>query len=104
MSRGHDLQALLHDYPIDLVANLHRAAMENHKEEIKAQVLGFSVAVLHGLDMALGGGKGKILDSWLKGMDGPAEEAPDQPSKRSPISEKTAAFFEGAPVKIVKGG
>lgn len=104
MSRGHDLQGLLHDYPIDLVANLHRAAMENRKEEIKAQVLGFSVAVLHGLDMALGGGKGKVLAGWLKTMDRPIEEASDKPSKRRPISEQTAAFFGGAPVKVVKGG
>ena len=58
---------------MDLVLNLHRAAMENRKEQIKVNVLGFSVAVMNALDAAFGGGKGKILEKWLKAMDGPGD-------------------------------
>lgn len=101
--RGHDLQALLHDYPIDLVTNLHQAAMENQRQDLKAQVLGSSVAVLHGLDMALASGKGKILENWLKAIDQSAATAEDRSGKRRPMTEETAKFFGGAPV-IVKGG
>jgi hypothetical protein len=71
VSRGHDLQALLHDYPIDLVLNLHRATMENRKEELKGRVLGLSVAVMNALDAAFNKGQGKILESWLKALDSP---------------------------------
>jgi hypothetical protein len=82
-----------------LVLNLHRAAMENRKEQIKVNVLGFSVAVMNALDAAFGGGKGKILDNWLKVMDGPGES---REGRRSSLSPNTRAFFSGAPVVTQK--
>ena len=80
--------------------NLHRAAMENRKEQIKVKVLGFSVAVMNALDAAFGGGKGKILDNWLKAMDGPGDSREE---RRPSLSPNTRAFFSGAPVVTQKG-
>ena len=87
---------------MDLVVNLHRAAMENQKAELQGQVLGFSVAVMNALDIALGGGKGKILENWLKVMDdsGKAEAGG---TKRSTLSPGAKAFFGGLPVVVKKG-
>lgn len=79
--------------------NLHRAAMENRKEQIKFNVLGLSVAVMNALDAAFGGGKGKILESWLKAMDGPGDS---QKERRASLSPNTRAFFSGAPVVTTK--
>ena len=79
--------------------NLHRAAMENRKEQIKVNVLGFSVAVINALDAAFGGGKGKILDNWLKAIDGPGDS---QKERRASLSPNTRAFFSGAPVMTTK--
>lgn len=79
--------------------NLHRAAMENRKEQIKVNVLGFSVAVMNALDAAFGGGKGKILDNWLKAIDGPGDS---QKERRASLSPNTRAFFSGAPVMTTK--
>ena len=79
--------------------NLHRAAMENRKEQIKVNVLGFSVAVMNALDAAFGGGKGKILDNWLKAIDGPGDS---QKERRASLSPHTRAFFSGAPVVTTK--
>ena len=79
--------------------NLHRAAMENRKEQIKVEVLGFSVAVMNALDAAFGGGKGKILDNWLKAMDDPGDS---QKERRASLSPNTRAFFSGAPVVTQK--
>jgi hypothetical protein len=80
------------------VLNLHRAAMENRKEQIKVNVLGLSVAVMNALDAAFGGGKGKILDNWLKAIDGPGDSRERRPS----LSPNTRAFFSGAPVMTTK--
>ena len=82
---------------MDLVVNLHRAALENRKEELKAIVLGFSVAAMNALDQALGGGKGKILDKWLKALDGKS----DAGTKRQAISETARTFFGDAPVVMI---
>ena len=79
--------------------NLHRAAMENRKEQIKFNVLGLSVAVMNALDAAFGGGKGKILDNWLKAIDGPGDS---QKERRASLSPNTRAFFSGAPVVTTK--
>ena len=73
--------------------------MENRKEQIKVNVLGFSVAVMNALDAAFGGGKGKILEKWLQAMDGPEEsrdEKDDRP--RASLSPATLAFFGNRPV------
>lgn len=98
-SRGHSLQALLHDYPIDLVLNLHRAALENRKAELKGRVLGLSIAVMNALDMAFGGGKGKILENWLKAVDAPTDDRKAGRSRRrSSLSPGALAFFGNLPV------
>ncbi len=81
---------------MDLVVNLHRAALENRKEELKSQVLGFSAAVMNALDQALGGGKGKILDKWLKAMDGKTDDLP-----KGRISKAAREFFGSAPVVMI---
>lgn len=86
---------------MDLVVNLHRAAMENQKAELQGRVLGFSVAVMNALDMAFGGGKGKILEKWLKAMDDPGK-AEAGGAKRPTISPGAQAFFSGLPVVIKK--
>jgi hypothetical protein len=86
---------------MDLVVNLHRAALENRKEELKARVLGFSVAVMNGIDMALGGGKGRILDRWLKAMEGSGDSGDG--FKRKPLSRSAREFFGNAPVVVKKG-
>jgi hypothetical protein len=84
-----------------LVLNLHRAAMENRKEQLKADAMGFSVAVMNALDAALGGGKGKILENWLKAMDAPKDDqAGDRPRRGSVLTPGAKAFFGGAPVVI----
>lgn len=104
VSRGHSLPALLHDYPIDLVLNLHRAAMENRYEEVKAglkmQAIALNIAVINALDVTLGNGKGKVLESWLMAVDGP-QDGQEAPARKSYIPPGTRKFFEGAPV-IVK--
>ena len=79
--------------------NLHRAAMENRKEQIKVNVLGFSVAVMNALDAAFGGGKGKILENWLKAMDGPEESRDKKDSRhRASLPPATLDFFGKRPV------
>ncbi len=97
ISRGHSLQALLHEYPIDLVLNLHRAALENRKAELKGKVLGLSIAVINALDLAFGGGKGKILEKWFKAVDS-SDGKRDRPQRCSSLSPKALAFFGGRPV------
>lgn len=97
VNRGHDLRALLHDYPIDLVLNLHQAAMKNQKAELKGQVLGFAVAVMEALDTKLMGGKEKILEKWLKVIDGPAGQTKEVSRRKSTLSPSAIAFFSGLP-------
>ncbi len=89
---------MLHDYPIDLVLNLHRAALENRKEELKGSVLGLSVAVMNAMDAAFNKGQGKILENWLKALDSP-EKIREQDRSRRPasLSPGAMAFFMGLP-------
>jgi hypothetical protein len=87
---------------MDLVLNLHRAARENRKTELKSNVMGLSVAVMHALDAAFGGGKGKILVNWLKAIDGPGDAGEGGSPRCSSLSPGTKAFFSGAPVVIKK--
>ncbi len=90
---------MLHEYPIDLVLNLHRAALENRKAELKGRVLGLSIAVMNALDMAFGGGKGRILENWLKAVDAPTDDRKAGCSRRrSSLSQGALAFFGNLPV------
>ncbi|MEW6657244.1 MAG: hypothetical protein AB1424_01160 [Thermodesulfobacteriota bacterium] len=99
ISRGHSLENLLHEYPIDLVLNLHRAALENRKTELKGKVLGLSIAVMNALDTALIGGKGRVLETWLKAMDAPGDAGgEDRLHRHSTLSAGALAFFGGRPV------
>jgi hypothetical protein len=75
--------------------------MENQGIELRSQVLGFSVALLNALDSTLGDGKGKILEKWLKAMDGEIKEPGEgQKRRQSAISPATRAFFGNAPVVV----
>jgi hypothetical protein len=87
---------------VDLVLNLHQAARENRKAELKSKVMGFSVAVMHALDAAFGGGKGKILEKWVKAIDGPGEAGEGSSLRGSSLSPGARAFFSGAPVVTKK--
>jgi hypothetical protein len=88
---------------MDLVANLYRAAMENRRDEIKAEVLGLTVAVTNAIDVTIGGGKGNILNDWFKAMDDPGRERLQEPKpKRSKLSPDAIAFFSGLPTKPKK--
>lgn len=82
--------------------NLHRAARENRKRELQANVMGLSVAVMHALDAAFGGGKGKILENWLKAIDGPGDVREGSSQRCSSLSPGARAFFSGAPVVTKK--
>jgi hypothetical protein len=89
---------LLHDYPIDLVLNLHRSALENQKAELKGRVLGFSVAVMNALDASFGGGKARVLETWLKAMDAAGkDQGGGRPRRTSSLSPGAMAFFKGLP-------
>jgi hypothetical protein len=82
---------------MDLVLNLHRAAVENRKEELKGRVLGLSVAVTNALDAAFNRGRGKILEKWLQAVDNPENNRKREGSRRSSLSPGTLAFFRGLP-------
>jgi hypothetical protein len=99
--RGHNLQALLHEYPIDLVLNLQRAALRNRQLELEGRVLGLSVAVMNALDMAFNGGKGRILETWLKALDAHgAKGCNGCPKRRVGLSPGARTFFGGRPVVV----
>jgi len=81
------------------VLNLHRAALENRKAELKGKVLGLSIAVINALDLAFGGGKGKILENWLKVVDSSdCSRERDHSQQCSSLSPRALAFFGGRPV------
>jgi hypothetical protein len=87
---------------VDLVLNLHRAALQNRKTELQARTMGLSVAVMHALDAAFGGGRGKILEKWVKAMDGPGEAGEGGSLRGVSLSPGARAFFGGAPVVTKK--
>jgi len=98
VSRGHNLRLLLHEYPVDLVFNLHQAALENQRTELKTHTLGVSVAVMNAIDTALGDGKGKIMEKWLQVVDGVSPNKPERSQRR--VSPQALAFLGGLPKRI----
>ena len=89
---------LLDGYPVELVKNLYRAARENKRRSLVEATLGFSVAVCNALDLALAGGKGKVLETWLKGMEeAESEKADSRPGKRL-MSSRALLWFQSLPV------
>lgn len=84
-----------------MVLNLYESALKNQKAELKALVVGQSVAVMNALAVAFGDQEGKILSNWLKLQDGAMEEGPEEkrPRKVLRLSKATAAYFGAAPVK-----
>jgi hypothetical protein len=53
---------------------------------------------MNALDAAFGGGKGMILEKWLKAMDGPGES----PKTGKLLSRGAREFFSNMPVVIKK--
>ena len=89
---------LLDGYPVELVKNLYRASRENRRRSLAKATLGFSVAVCNALDLALSGGKGKVLETWLKGMEeAESEKAAPRPGKRL-MSSRALQWFQNLPV------
>jgi hypothetical protein len=98
VSRGHSLNDLLDSYPVELVKNLYRAARENRRRTLVEATLGFSVAVCNALDLALAGGKGKVLENWLKSMEeAESAKADPRPGKRL-MSSRALLWFQSLPV------
>ncbi|MDD5640422.1 MAG: hypothetical protein PHX53_02150 [Syntrophales bacterium] len=97
ISRGHSLNDLLDCYPVELLKNLHRAARENKKRTLIEATLGFSVAVVNALDLALAGGKAKVLETWLKGMEEAEQKDSSRPGKRL-MSSRALHWFQNLPV------
>jgi hypothetical protein len=81
-----------------LVLNLHRAALENQKQALKATVIGESIAITYALDLAFNKGKGEVMKQWLKAMDG--EEC--EPKQKAPASPEVMGFFMSLPRKDKK--
>lgn len=103
LSKSHRLYDLLHEYPMDLVVNLYRAEMENRRDDLKAEVLGLTVAVTNAIDVTIGSGKGNVLNAWLKSMDTSGEDRPHMAKpKRTKLSPEAIAFFSGLPMKPKK--
>lgn len=95
VSRGHNLQDVLHDYPIDLVWSLYRAALENQDNQLKAEILGFSVALMNALDAGFNSGKGKILANYLD----KSHQESFRTEQRTVISPRAFSFFQKLPKK-----
>jgi hypothetical protein len=98
VSRGHSLNDLLDGYPVELLKNLVRAARENRRRTLVEATLGLSVAVCNALDLALAGGKGRVLETWLKSMEeAESEKATSQPGKRV-MTSRALQWFQNLPV------
>jgi len=82
---------------VELVKNLYRAARENKRRHLVEATLGFSVAVCNALDLALAGGKAKVLETWLKGMDEMEKRESSRPGKRL-MSARALEWFQNLPV------
>jgi hypothetical protein len=96
ISRGHSLNDLLDGYPVELLKNLSRAARENKRRTLVEATLGFSVAVCNALDLALAGGKARVMETWLMGME-EAEQKSSRPGKRL-MSSRALHWFQNLPV------
>jgi hypothetical protein len=81
------------------VLNLHRAALKNQKQALKAAVIGQSIAITHALDLAFNKGKREVMKHWLKAIDGEEFE----PKRKAPASPKVMAFFMSLPRKPKEG-
>jgi len=90
--RGHSLQALLHDYPMDLVLNLLRAAEQNIRKEVLDQVEAVSLGIRDAIDPKAGL-LGKLRQVLLNPGAVPQPEAPAK------ISPRAMAWMQGLPVK-----
>ena len=98
ISRGHSLNDLLDGYPVELLKNLYRAARENKRIRMIEATLGFSVAVCNALDLALAGGKARVLETWLKSMEEvKSEKADSRPGKRL-MTSRALQWFQNLPV------
>jgi len=84
---------------VELLKNLYRAARENKRRTLVEATLGFSVAVCNALDLALAGGKGRVLETWLKGMEEVDREKNEssRPGKRL-MSSRAMQWFKNLPV------
>ncbi len=83
---------------MELLKNLYRAARENKRRTMVEATLGFSVAVCNALDLALAGGKGRVLETWLKGMEeAESEKTGPRPGKRL-MSSRALLWFKNLPV------
>lgn len=97
ISRGHSLSDLLDGYPVELLKNLYRAARENKRRHLVEATLGFSVAVCNALDLALAGGKARVLETWLKGMEEAEKKESSRPGKRL-MTSRALQWFQNLPV------
>jgi len=92
------LNDLLDGYPVELVKNLYRAARENRRRSLVEATLGFSVAVCNALDLALAGGKGRVLETWLKSMEEVEPEKVDPRQRKRLMSSRALQWFQSLPV------
>jgi hypothetical protein len=92
------LNDLLDGYPVDLVKNLYRAARENRRRILVEATLGLSVAVCNALDLAFSGGKGRVLETWLKSMEeAESDQTNSRPGKRV-MTSRAMQWFQNLPV------
>lgn len=88
---------LLDGYPVELLKNLYRAARENRRRTMIEATLGFSVAVVNALDLALGGGKARVMETWLKSMEEGEEKESSRQRKRL-MSSRALDWLRNLPV------
>lgn len=101
VSRGHRLHDLVNVYPLRLVIHLHQASVLNRKVEMVTLANAVSVGVSNSLDVALGQGKGKVLERFAHLM----LDTELVINKRRPaLSERAAAFLGGLPSRKVSHG
>jgi hypothetical protein len=84
---------------MELLKNLSRAARENKRRTLVEATLGFSVAVCNALDLALAGGRGRVLETWFKGIEDVEKKESSRPGKRL-MSARALMWFKNLPVSI----
>ncbi|MDD2900823.1 MAG: hypothetical protein PHU44_00140 [Syntrophales bacterium] len=97
ISRGHSLNDLLDGYPVELLKNLHRAARENRRRTLVEATLGFSIAVVNALDLALASGRGRVLETWLRSME-EGEKSESSRSGKRLMTPRALQWFQNLPV------